>query len=85
MARELMIENLAMDLERFKEMEKDQIEDAWIDGMKSDSGHFGTEEQYYNNLVGSGFVVALRYTDKSQSPPFNINFVVLEYRQSERR
>jgi hypothetical protein len=29
-------------------MEKEQIEDAWTDGMKSDSGHFGTAEQYYN-------------------------------------
>jgi hypothetical protein len=35
-------------IEQAKEMEKDQIEDAWTDGMKSDSGHFGTAEQYYN-------------------------------------
>ena len=31
-----------------KAIEKEQIEDAWTDGMKSDSGHFGTAEQYYN-------------------------------------
>lgn len=43
------------------------------------------EEQFYNNVVGSGFVVAIRYYDKSQRPPFNINFVVLEYRNNERR
>jgi hypothetical protein len=30
-------------------IEKEQIIDAWTDGMKSDSGHFGTAEQYYNN------------------------------------
>lgn len=43
------------------------------------------EEQFYTNVVGSGFVVAIRYSDKSSSPPFNLNFVVLEYRSSERR
>ena len=43
------------------------------------------EEQFYNNVVGSGFVIAIRYYDKSQRPPFNINFVVLEYRNNERR
>lgn len=43
------------------------------------------EEQYYDNVVGSGFVVALRYSSSSQSPPFNLNFIVLEYRQNERR
>lgn len=43
------------------------------------------EEQYYTNVVGSGFVVALRYSNVSQSPPFNLNFVVLEYRANERR
>jgi hypothetical protein len=36
-------------IEQAKAMEKQQMEDAWIDGMKSDSGHFGTAEQYYNN------------------------------------
>ena len=30
-----------------KEMEKDQIEDAWIDGMKSNQGNIESE-QYYN-------------------------------------
>lgn len=44
-----------------------------------------TEEQFYNNVVGSGFVVAIRYSSVSQLPPFNLNFVVLEFRQNERR
>lgn len=43
------------------------------------------EEQFYNNVTGSGFVVALRYYNKSKQPPFNLNFVVLEYRNNERR
>ena len=43
------------------------------------------EEQFYNNVIGSGFVVALRYYSKSQQPPFNLNFVVLEFRNNERR
>jgi hypothetical protein len=44
-----------------------------------------SEEQFYNNVIGSGFVVAIRYYDKSTSSPFNVNFVVLEYRNNERR
>lgn len=43
------------------------------------------QEQYYNNTVGSGFVVALRYRSKSQSSVYNINFAVLEFRENERR
>lgn len=31
-----------------KEKEKEQIIEAWTNGMKSDNGHFGTSEQYYN-------------------------------------
>lgn len=42
------------------------------------------QEQYYSNLVGSGFVIALRYSNTSQQPPFNINFAILEYRPNER-
>lgn len=45
----------------------------------------GNEEEFYNNVVGSGFVVAIRYTNTSQEPPFNLNFVVLEFRNNERR
>jgi hypothetical protein len=30
-----------------KEMEKEQIEDAWTDGMKSNQG-YNQSEQYYN-------------------------------------
>jgi len=44
-----------------------------------------SEEQFYNNIIGSGFVTALRYTSTGQNPPFNLNFVVLEYRTNERR
>lgn len=29
-------------------IEKQQIIDAWENGMKSYNGHFGTKEQYYN-------------------------------------
>ena len=43
------------------------------------------EEQIFTNVMGSGFVVALRYTDNSTNPQFNINFCVLEYRNNERR
>lgn len=35
-----------------KAMEKEQIIDAWDNGMKSDNGHFGTNEQYYNETYG---------------------------------
>jgi hypothetical protein len=30
------------------EKEKEIIEDFWKNGMKSDNGHFGTFEDYYN-------------------------------------
>lgn len=43
------------------------------------------DEQYFTNVVGSGFVVALRYKSSTQSAPFNLNFVILEYRTNERR
>lgn len=33
-----------------KAMEKEQMENNWRDGMKSDNGHFGTFEQYYNQI-----------------------------------
>lgn len=48
---------------------------------------YGTlsDSEYYNNVNGSGFVVALRYTSLSQKPAYNLNFVVLEYRENERR
>jgi len=35
-------------LHQAKEMEKVQMGDTWDNGMKSDNGHFGTFEQYYN-------------------------------------
>lgn len=44
-----------------------------------------TEEQYYNNTIGSGFVVAIRYYNKSTNPAYNLNFATLEFRQNERR
>jgi hypothetical protein len=34
--------------ELYVEIEKQQMENNWKDGMKSDNGHFGTFEQYYN-------------------------------------
>ena len=39
--------------EQAKEMEKKQIINAWDNGMKSDNGHFGTNEQYYNETYGN--------------------------------
>jgi hypothetical protein len=39
-------------LQEAKKMEKEQISDAWYNGMKSDNGHFGTNEQYYNETYG---------------------------------
>jgi disulfide oxidoreductase YuzD len=35
-----------------KEMEKQQIIDAWVDGMRSDNGFFGTFEQYIKETYG---------------------------------
>jgi hypothetical protein len=35
-------------------MEKEQIVDAWNNGMKSDNGHFGTSKQYYNETFKGG-------------------------------
>lgn len=45
----------------------------------------GSEAQFYNNVVGSSFVVALRYTNKSKQPSFNLNFAVLEFKTNDRR
>ena len=44
-----------------------------------------SEEQFFNNVTGSGFVVAVRYTSNDKRPPYNLNFIVLEYRSNERR
>jgi hypothetical protein len=33
--------------EQAKEMHKEETENAWLDGMKSDNGHFGSSEDYY--------------------------------------
>lgn len=56
-------------------------------GTKYGSAVYGSSagEEYFNNVVGSGFVVAIRYISNDISPPFNLNFVVLEYRTNERR
>lgn len=43
-----------------------------------------SEGQYYDNVLGSAFVVALRYYDNSTNPSFNLNFANLEFRQNER-
>ncbi len=43
------------------------------------------DENYYNNVLGSGFVVSVNYYEKSSNPPFSLNFVILEYRTNERR
>jgi hypothetical protein len=43
------------------------------------------DKEFFNNVIGSGLTVALRYYDKSQRPPHNLNFALLEYRTNERR
>ena len=43
------------------------------------------QEEFYNNVIGSGFVIALRYRSKSQSAVYNLNFAVLEFKENERR
>lgn len=43
------------------------------------------DEEYYNNVLGSGFTVALNYREKSTNPSYNLNFVILEFRNNERR
>jgi hypothetical protein len=54
MTRELMIENLDAALEKFKEMEKEQIINANRDGvdMVVDKKDFISGEQYYNETYG---------------------------------
>jgi hypothetical protein len=39
--------------EQAKEKERIQMEDNWKEGMKSDNGHFGTFEKYYNKTFKS--------------------------------
>jgi hypothetical protein len=55
MARELMIDNLSIDLEQYEAMHKEDIEEAWNDGAYG-GGQFtttyDTAEQYYNETFG---------------------------------
>lgn len=39
-------------IQQARAMEKEQMIDAWDNGMKSDNGHFGTKEHYYNETYG---------------------------------
>lgn len=52
-------------------------------------GHFvysrAVSDTFINQIVGSGFVVALRYEDTSTNPPFTLDYVILEYGTNERR
>lgn len=43
------------------------------------------QDLYVNNLVGSGFTAAVRYTDISTRPTFLLEYAVLEFSQDERR
>jgi hypothetical protein len=56
MARELMIENLSMDLEGFKEMEKEQTLDFTRNAVRKildeDRQNPFNLEQYYNETYG---------------------------------
>jgi hypothetical protein len=44
-----------------------------------------SDQELFTNTIGSGFVVALRYLSNSVDAPFNLNYVILEYRLNERR
>lgn len=44
-----------------------------------------SDAEYYNNINGSGFSVAIRYSSTTTKPSYNLNFVILEYRENERR
>lgn len=46
---------------------------------------YPAEEQYYDNVLGGGFTVAIRYRSNDTRPPYNLNFTILEYRTNERR
>jgi hypothetical protein len=43
------------------------------------------KENFISNVVGSGFTFAIRYTEKSSNPSFNLDYVILEYKNNERR
>jgi len=43
------------------------------------------ESEFYTNVNGSGFVVSCRYSSSNTNPPYNLNFLILEYRNNERR
>jgi hypothetical protein len=49
-----------------KQMEKDQIIDAWQDGVRSDNGFFGTFEQYYKETYGKKTFIHLVSDEESQ-------------------
>lgn len=42
-------------------------------------------DTFINQVVGSGFTVALRYEDTSTNPPFTLDYVILEFGTNERR
>lgn len=50
------------------------------------SSYGGSEQNtYVNQVVGSGFTVALRYEDTSTNPSFSMGYSILEYTNNERR
>lgn len=42
-------------------------------------------DQFVNNIVGSGLTFSLRYEDSSTNPSYNLDYVILEFRENERR
>lgn len=62
---------------------------AYNTGLNYNQGHLYSsgvrQVEFFNNVVGSGFVVALRYTVTGGSSDTNINYAVLEYRTNERK
>ena len=52
MARELMIDNLSVDLEQYEAMHKDEIINATIYGDRFEGCYGLDSEQYYNETFG---------------------------------
>lgn len=62
---------------------------AYNTGFRYNQGHKyssgNNQIEFFNNVVGSGFVASLRYTITGGSSDINLNYAVLEYRTNERK
>jgi regulator of PEP synthase PpsR (kinase-PPPase family) len=64
-----LTEESRLEFKKALEEEKQQIMDAWQYGMKSDNGHFGTAEDYYNSTYSE------LPTEPTQQKPTNHFFI----------